>query len=232
MGGFGSGRREYARTPTVERCRHLEANRLVDVTTASSATRRVSWGDSDDPSATIGVRPEGVAGDLPDDVDEPRAARLRLTYTTTSTRTDETTEHDYTIDLEYTPCHFGGVRPWFRCPACGDRVGKVYLPPRRERFACRDCYELGYTSSRRSGDPAKEAELRYRRAFAKADVDDRRPHPSNEPYLPERPPGRPHDHHAELLEDVHAARDEWDAALQRRLRSIGEYLEKTDPPSA
>ena len=76
MGGFGSGRREYARTPTVEECRHLEANRLVDVTTASSVTRRVTWGDSDDPSATIGVRPEGVADDLPDDVDETRAARL------------------------------------------------------------------------------------------------------------------------------------------------------------
>jgi len=231
MGGLGSGRREYARTPTVERCRHLEANRLVDLTTASHVTHRVTWGDDDDPDVEIGVRPEGSARDLPDDVDETRAARFQLDYTVTSTATGETTEHEYPVRLEYTACHFGGVRPWFRCPACGERVGKLYLPPRRERFACRDCYDLGYTSSRRSGDPVKEAELRYRRAFAKADADDRRAHPNTEPYLPERPPGRPFDHHAELLEDVHDAHDEYHAALQQHLRALGERLETSAPPS-
>lgn len=231
MGGLGSGRREYAQTPTVERCRHLKANWLIELTTASSVTHRVTWGDDDDPDVEIGVRPEGSATDLSDDVDETRAARFQLIYTSMSTRTGETTEHEYPVRLEYTTCHFGGVRPWFRCPACSERVGKLYLPPRRERFACRDCYDLGYTSSRRSGDPVKEAELRYRRAFAKADADDRRAHPNTEPYLPERPPGRPFDHHAGLLEDVHDAHAEYHDALQEHLRSLDERLEKRAPQS-
>jgi hypothetical protein len=51
----------------------------------------------------------------------------------------------------------GGLRWWFRCPACrgggppcGRRVGKLYLPPGGKVFACRHCYDLAYTSSRES----------------------------------------------------------------------------------
>ena len=38
------------------------------------------------------------------------------------------------IAITRTPCHYGGTRPWFRCPG-GERVAVLYL--RAGRFACR-----------------------------------------------------------------------------------------------
>lgn len=49
--------------------------------------------------------------------------------------------------LAWTPCHFGGERAWFRCPAlgCGRRVAILYGGA---IFACRHCHELVYPSQR------------------------------------------------------------------------------------
>ena len=53
-----------------------------------------------------------------------------------------------TVPLEWTPCNFGGVRPWFICPGvgCGRRVAVLYGPGRY--FLCRHCYDLRYASQR------------------------------------------------------------------------------------
>lgn len=50
------------------------------------------------------------------------------------------------LPIDWTPCHFGGRRPWFLCPSCGRRVGKLYWLRRFSRmlFACRACADLGY----------------------------------------------------------------------------------------
>lgn len=50
---------------------------------------------------------------------------------------------DYSISLERTHCHFGGLRTWFRCPKryCGKRVAILYGG---RIFACRDCHKLTY----------------------------------------------------------------------------------------
>ena len=229
MGGYGSGRNEYATTPTVEECRRLDVDKLKEFTEQPGANGPVWWGDREDPDATLAVFSEGES----DTVDE-RAARLRLSYTITDPRTDEQAEYDYPIRLEYTECHFGGYRPWFRCPKCTDRRRKLYLPPRGGdgRYLCRECYDLGYTSSRRSGNDLKEAELRYRRAFAKADKDNRRPHPNrNEPpYFPERPKGMHGDTFEELLADVREAREEWDRAHMAQLRELANGAGVDLPP--
>ena len=223
MGGWGSGRDDYARTPTVEECRHLDTDRIKDLTKRPGTASVVRWGDPDDPTATIGAHAEGERHLE----DETRTDRLRLVYTTTDPRTDETEERDYTVSLEYTPCNYGGHRPWFRCPAvvdgrpCRRRCRKLYLPPRGSVFACRECYDLGYTSSRTSGKEWKQAELRYRRAFAKADAENRRPHPNNDPYLPERPKGMHHDTFEELLADVEQAREEFYQAFHYDLATSG-----------
>jgi hypothetical protein len=113
---------------------------------------------------------------------------LRLAYTVTPSGGDPT-ECEYWHPLEYTPCNFGGVRPWFRCPAdgCGERVGTLHRPPGRNLFACRECYDIGYLTSRRSGDALKKTELRYQRAFRKVDAKDRRPHPNNAPHWSTKP---------------------------------------------
>ena len=43
--------------------------------------------------------------------------------------------------------YFGGIRYWFKCPTCGNRVGKLYKPGHEEKFKCRQCHNLTYKST-------------------------------------------------------------------------------------
>ena len=64
---------------------------------------------------------------------------IQLDYQTT--KLDQTKTHSYQIKLAHMPCHFGGVRVWFQCPCCHNRVGKLFSG---EIFACRKCLRLTY----------------------------------------------------------------------------------------
>src|SRR5262245_58331940 len=46
------------------------------------------------------------------------------------------------IRLTWTPCRFGGSRPWFLCPKCSKRVGALY----GRALRCRTCAGLVYRS--------------------------------------------------------------------------------------
>lgn len=63
--------------------------------------------------------------------------------------TDIWNGQSFRIDISWTPCHFGGARPWFICPApgCGKRVGVLYLG---DICACRECQKLTYRSQRQT----------------------------------------------------------------------------------
>ena len=50
------------------------------------------------------------------------------------------------IDIEWTPCHFGGERPWWTCPHCGRRCAIVYARGPWP-FMCRLCANLTYETS-------------------------------------------------------------------------------------
>ena len=50
----------------------------------------------------------------------------------------------HVITFDWTPCHYGGRRPWFRCPQCDRRVAVLALGGRL--FLCRHCYRLPYSS--------------------------------------------------------------------------------------
>ncbi len=52
------------------------------------------------------------------------------------------------VTVEWTPCNFGGRRPWFICGNCGRRVAVIYAGGKY--FACRHCYDLTYTSCQES----------------------------------------------------------------------------------
>jgi hypothetical protein len=58
------------------------------------------------------------------------------------------------IPVVWSPCRFGGERPWFLCSVtsggvyCGRRVTKLYGAGRL--FACRHCYRLAYASQQES----------------------------------------------------------------------------------
>jgi hypothetical protein len=74
-------------------------------------------------------------------------ARLVLAY---RQRTQGGPWQDVTepVTLLWTPCHYGGRRPWFLCPGpgCGRRVALLYLGG--AYWACRQCLGLAYQSQR------------------------------------------------------------------------------------
>ena len=75
---------------------------------------------------------------------------------------DEWKDESYPVHLTTTPCHMGGERHWFLCPArgCGQRVAVIYGGG---IFACRKCYQLAYPSQREdAGDRAARRAHRIR----------------------------------------------------------------------
>lgn len=209
MGGWGSGRNEYATTPTVGQCDQLDSDNISEFTESAGLTGEIWWGEKGASDMLMGVKSEGsssVAGDRP--------SRLRLVYHTKDVGTGEVVnEYDYRVGLDYTECHFGGYRVWFNCPDCSERVGKLYIPPGGYRFSCRECLGLGYESSRVSGTALKVHELRYRRAFEKADRNNRRPHPGGVTRPPEKPKGMHESTFEELRSEVIEASCRWSSAM-------------------
>ena len=78
-------------------------------------------------------------------IGEPYA---RITYEILDGMGD-TNPYDSRIRLITTRCNLGGVRYWFECPACGKRVGGLYLVLGRTHFRCRLCNNLTYRSRNR-----------------------------------------------------------------------------------
>ena len=131
MGGYGSTRWGYHNKRRLcEDSKPLSAYDLRRYVGRGLVT--VSW--------NRGGRPSGEIGAL---VTEDRA-RLNYTYTPTG---GSPRSLNYSIDFQSTPTPWGALRYWLTCPACGRRVGKVYLPPAADRFACRRCHNLAYRSN-------------------------------------------------------------------------------------
>ena len=138
MGGPGSGQwYRWSKKDTTEGLRSLDIRRLHRQGLLQPGTRFTSsWrrGGSDTGSSVSGLV-------LPDQV--------VLLYR----RRDhggEWEEVEEPIRLDWTACHLGGRRPWFRCPGvkrgvpCGRRVALLYGAGKY--FLCRHCYELTYAS--------------------------------------------------------------------------------------
>ena len=145
MGGYGSGRYSlwHSKATTVDECTSIDANRWMREGILVNDTQR--WGgwqwtytSGHKNSISYRVNTQAAAG------------QLRLLYTTTVSGTKH--EMDYQVQLQTTPCNYGGVRWWFTCPlsGCGRRVGKLYLPPGGRYFGCRRCYQLTYRSCQES----------------------------------------------------------------------------------
>ena len=103
----------------------------------------LTWSCNGEPPGSINLRSEIV--------------RVILSYR--HRRLDESwQEREYSVTLEWTRCHYGGSRPWFRCPAngCGRRVTVLYGGG---IYAYRQCHQLVYESKR---------EPPYRRALSRA----------------------------------------------------------------
>jgi hypothetical protein len=95
------------------------------------------------------------------------------------------------IPLEYSPCHFGGRRPWFICPSCRKRKTVLYCA---RYFRCATCLNLTYSSlhERKSERPLNR--LLRRRWKLGGD------RALSEPF-PEKPKGMRWEKYFKLLED-------------------------------
>ncbi len=127
MGGFGSGRSGWR--PVAEHLHSIDVNKFNREGILQHWRGTWAWWDSD------GERTGSVSLNI--GFDQIHA---------TGTLSDE--PWDQTITLSWTPCNFGGSRPWFNCPSwrCNRRVGKLYIGG--SGFACRTCYRLVHASTR------------------------------------------------------------------------------------
>lgn len=137
MGGIGSGRYprigSWARRPVADRqvlrldVRELHKGGLLWGDVKGSVTWQRGGGDL----ASIGTR--SLTSEL--------ALQLDYVFGPHQIRVRET------VKLSFTPCHFGGDRPWFRCPCCDRRCAILWG---RGRFLCRSCHRVAYPSQNES----------------------------------------------------------------------------------
>ncbi len=134
MGGTGSGNRyRWGAKASTDACDRFDLSSLSRrgwLRPGSSGTAR--WWRGERETSSIGWAVDGEAGTATD---------LELRYAV------EGEEVGYRVPIAWTPCHFGGQRPWFVCPGagCGRRVGVLYG---RRLFLCRRCHDLAYESTR------------------------------------------------------------------------------------
>lgn len=80
---------------------------------------------------------------------------IRLYYTHTDRYSGKKEEMNYKVPLITTPCNYGGVRYWFKCPLnkngqyCGRRVGVLYSAGKY--FGCRKCADIAYYAQMEGG---------------------------------------------------------------------------------
>jgi hypothetical protein len=145
------GGHNWRGTGTVEGIRSLDVMKLAHAGyLASSRIGSWQWTYRRDTTATIGIT-GGRDG-------------ITLDYRVRSGGNDWESIKQR-VPICWTPCRFGGERPWFVCNVwaggvcCGRRVAKLYGVGRL--FACRHCYRLGYAVQR--GGPTDRAHHRLAR---------------------------------------------------------------------
>lgn len=132
MGGPGSGRHWHlgAKRSTADELR-LDVRALHRAGLLTPGATGMNTWRSFARVSNVGVYVEG---------DDDRAEAFRLAYVAGGEPIV------LRVPLEWTPCHYGGLRPWAVCPACRRRVAVLYGG---RRFACRQCRGLAYVSTRR-----------------------------------------------------------------------------------
>jgi len=138
MGGVGSGwKSDPDSKKTTEDCRSIDVrNWQRHGRLRPGLFFNWQWSRCSEVVASIGVRTE---------ID-----RVILSYRHRSSGEDWQSE-SYSIDLDWTDCHYGTERPWFLCPAsgCRRRVAILYCDG---MFACRRCSQLAYPCQRERVD--------------------------------------------------------------------------------
>ena len=141
MGGLGSGRTSGGGKVTAEGCRSIDINRLhrEGVLTAGWSGSW-EWNRNGERVSSISMR----GGD----------DRIVLSYRS-RIGSDDWQDVEEPIPIRWTPCRYGGQRPYFVCPgvvngrACCRRAVKLYCAGRY--YLCRHCYRLTHASRKEDG---------------------------------------------------------------------------------
>ncbi len=202
MGGLGSGNRHrFDKKITTSECNGLDVRKLHRGGLLKPGTSfRSSWSQAGRETGSIGGF---VSGN-----------QVILSYRSKSGGEWEDVKEP--VPLEWTPCNFGGERPWFVCPGvvngkrCGRRVAILYGPGKY--FLCRHCYDLRYESQREDkGHRAlRRAQKIRQRLGGSANMMET---------FPEKPKGMHHDIYMRLFWEHHEA--EWE-----HLAGMREWLDK------
>ncbi len=140
MGGLGSGyRHRFDKKTTTDECHGLDIRDLY----RDGLLKPGSWFSS------RWLRGDRETGSIRGFVYQDRVV---LSYRHRRGSGGEWEDVKEPVSLEWTPCNFGGERPWFVCPGvvngkrCGRRAAVLYGPGKY--FLCRHCYDLRYESQR------------------------------------------------------------------------------------
>ncbi len=149
MGGIGSGRRwHFGTKATTDSYRAIDVRRWAREGLLEPG-RAFGWEWTCNGETTGSIKARAELG------------CIVLDYRTRSGGSDWQAQ-SYPVYLDTTPCHLGGARQWFLCPArgCGQRVARLHGG---EIFACRHCHQLAYPSQHEdAGDRAARRAHRIR----------------------------------------------------------------------
>jgi hypothetical protein len=132
------------------------------------------------------------------------------------------------IPIRWTPCHFGGQRPWFVCAGsangiyCGRYVMKLYGGGRL--FACRHCYCLGYAVQR--GGLMDRAHHHLARLHRKLGADYSNPDMST----PSKPKWMRWKTYSRIARQIAAGQDRLDLVFTMGAQRLLGRLEKSQQP--
>ena len=128
MGGRGSGFwYRYDKKPTLDDMLCLDIHTLKRLGGLRPGYRHLSWSSRGREIGSIGLV---VAAD-----------RVVLDYRYSPSGTEPKSVQELVV-LDFTDCHYGGKRPWFKCLRCQGRVAALYCY--HGRFLCRHCHGLRY----------------------------------------------------------------------------------------
>jgi hypothetical protein len=205
MGGLGSGSwHRFNKKSTTDKCqsidvRYLHRNGLLQPGHSFS----LRWSRAG--------RETGSIRGIVDSSHLPKS--MTLLYCHRSGLGGEWEEVRERLPLEWTPCAFGGERPWFICPRtdCGRRVAVLYGPG--SCFLCRHGYDLRYESQRedKMHRALRRAQKIRQRLGGSANM--------TEPF-PEKPKGMHHKTYVRMFWEHHEAEMEQLILMRERLDKL------------
>lgn len=133
MGGYGSGKQGDGRT--CEGAKRFDLRDLVKRDRLRPGLYSYSW-------TRRGYDGERIpTGSITYEITGKPVSRILLSYRTCY-EGGPWEDVEERVSVIWTPCHYGGARPWLSCPKCDRRCQVLYC--HGTRFVCRNCARLLY----------------------------------------------------------------------------------------